>query len=116
MRIPAQFVTALTVTRYAAGDWVDGRYLDASTATVTAQASVQPIRGRELLMLPEGWRTREPVQVYTETELLTVDEAAGTKPDQFAFGGRTYEVHRVEAWPYHGTTHYEAVALKVDET
>lgn len=116
MSLPTRYLSPLTITRSSAGDYVNGRWLPSSTSPLTVQASIQPITGRELLRFPEGWRTREPVMVYTETELRTVDEAAKKQADTFAYNGRTYEVSKVEPWTMGGLSHYEVTALKVDET
>lgn len=104
---------ALTVTRRAAGTRSGGFYTPGSSSTVTFDpAVVHPITGRELRALPEGYRTREPIAVYTTAALRTASEPDGTPPDLVTWKGETYEVQAVEDWSSNGAF-WRAVALKV---
>lgn len=106
----------LSVTRRAAGTRTDGFYTPGTASTVTIPiVSLQPISGRELMRMPEGWRTREPVRVFTKSPLQTAAEPDGRSPDTFSYNGATYEVQAVEDWTVHGG-YYESVATKVPTT
>jgi hypothetical protein len=111
---PDAMFTSVTVTRAAAGSYVDGRWVAGSTSTLTVTASAQPHRARpdELLHLPEADRTRESLRLYTETELQTADEETQTPADLVTWDGEQWEVVRVESWPL-GLAHYKAIALRV---
>ena len=100
----ARFGKPLTVTRYAAGSYSNGNYVNGATSTFSIIMSVQPINGRELIYLPEGQRTRQFLTGYTETLLQTANQEAGTKADVVAYNGRNYEVQRVEYWESTGNT------------
>lgn len=101
-----------TVTRKAAGTVSVGDYTPGATTTFSIVASVQPISGRELSVLPQGQRGEEVRVVYTLTELKTRTPA--TEPDTISIGGETWEVFRTESWEAFGATHYRAhVARKV---
>jgi hypothetical protein len=94
------------------GTWVDG-----AEATAAIRASVQPLRGRELLSLPEGERTREWVKIYCASELRTLDEAAGTRADTIIYQGKAYQVRQVEPWEATGMVigpYWKALACRVE--
>jgi hypothetical protein len=116
-----------TVTRTAAGDFgggfpislggglasnEDGRYRPGTSSTFTISASVQPARGRDLLRLPEGQRTREVIAIFTATALQTAAAPGGATADAITFQGSQYEVQTVEYW-FQAGGFYKALALKV---
>ena len=67
-----------------------------STSTLTIQAVVVPLTGRELERLPEGLRTQEIQAVFTTTQLQSA--AAGQRPDEIAVGLESWQVEHVESW------------------
>jgi hypothetical protein len=95
----ASFGRPLTVTRYAAGAYdSNGAYQPGATSTINIIMSVQPLNGRELILLPEGERTKQYVRGYTNTQLYTAQQAASKKADQTSIDGVTFEVQKVEKW------------------
>lgn len=81
------------------GDYVQGRWVPTkNTSTVTITASVQPIDGDMLQILPEGERSMEMRTLYTTTKLNTVKETGLKVPDVVCIDGGEWEVHRVEQW------------------
>lgn len=56
--------------------------------------------GRELLMLPEGDRHRETIQIYARQALFLRDYAHGG--DRVIHGGRSFRLVRVEDLEDHG--------------
>lgn len=111
---PDEIFGTYSITRHAAGSYASGRWVAGGTTLLTIMASVQQDRPRpdELLHLPEGYRAREAVRIYTETELRTANEANGTLADFLTHKGESWEVVKVEAWG-HGILHYKATALRV---
>lgn len=95
-----------TVTRRAAGAYVDGRYQPGATSTVEIVASVQPVTGRTLQDLPEGQRGEETRVVYTETEIRS--HGPGIEPDRITLDGETWICIRSERWQGLGGTHWRA--------
>lgn len=89
----------------------DGRasrtYTDSSIDGV-----LQPLRGSELMSLPEGDRRRSPRKFYTETAVRTVDDETGTPADSIIADGETFQVQTVER-QRKGLAHYKATLLKV---
>jgi len=109
------FITdVLTIKRNSTeGSYVKGVWVDGATNDVTVSASVQPVSGRERLLLPEAMRTKETIKVYTDVELKTMLDQL--KSDRFAYNGKDYEVIIVEDWS-HDTDipHYKSICTKVD--
>lgn len=103
-----------TVTRYsgAGGYGSDGIFAAPATSTFTIEASVQPVRGRELQRLPEGLRSEEVRAIFTPTALRCA--APGQLPDRISIGGESWQVEVVEDWSDLGN-YYRAVARKVRE-
>lgn len=94
-----------TVTRPAASTFTLGRLDTPSTTTVSIQASVQPLTGRELKKLPEGLRTEELRWVYTATELRS------QPTDSIAIDGAAWAVQQVESWGTLGA-YFRALVMK----
>ena len=104
----------ITLRRGSAGSTTLGRYTPGATSDTTGVvASVQPMKGDELDNLPEGMRSRRPVKVYTETELLTVDVGAGTPADIIVWDGETFEIQTVEKHTYGG--YWKATAVRIGQ-
>ena len=102
-------------TRYGAGTYVNGRYVDSTESVDTIEANVQPLPGEELINLPELQRDKEVIQVFTTSELLTASESNAKRADRVTYDGKVYEVHLVEKFIMGVQDHYRAVAVKVDE-
>lgn len=83
-----------TVTRYGSGTYSNGVLVAGSTSTISVVASVQPVTGRDLQVLPEGQHSIETKVVYTTTELKSRD--ASNAGDRISIGGESWEVFRVE--------------------
>lgn len=114
--------TTLTRQRFGAQTiGTDGRGVPGATASDPITASVQPARGEDLQLLPEGMRQQQVIKLYTPAELRTADQYAGTPPDRVvlasAFGGvdaGTYQVQLVKPWPAL-LTHHFALATRLQE-
>ena len=91
----------------------DGRFTIAEPTEITIKASVQPLKATEMEALPEGRRGSRAVKVYSDTELLMVDQQSGQQPDQFEWLGRRYEVVGSDAFQSGVINHYRAYAVEV---
>lgn len=100
MRNPlARHARPYTYRRPAAGSWVDGRWQEGTLSEPqTFRASIQPLRGFEILLLPEGQRGKALYWIYTEAQLQVLDEPAGLKGDRVQFGDRELLVIAKEPW------------------
>lgn len=111
----SSFRRPIKIWRYAEkpvlGD--DGRYTIADPTEMSIQASVQPLKATEMDALPEGRRGCRAVKVYSDTELLMVDQQSGQQPDRFEWLGRMYEVVGCDAYQSNVINHYRAYAVEV---
>lgn len=94
----------------------DGRFTIAEPTEITIKASVQPLKATEMEALSEGRRGSRAVKVYSDTELLMVDQQSGQQPDQFEWLGRRYEVVGSDAFQSGVINHYRAYAVEVTKT
>ena len=109
------FITdTLTITRVTTdGEYVKGVWVGGATTNITVDASVQPMTGRERLLLPEAMRTKETIKVYTKVELFTMLD--NQKGDKFTWNGKVYKVFSVEDWSHNtDIPHYKSVCEKID--
>lgn len=100
-----------TVTRPGAVTYPDGDPVEAAGTTFVIEASIQPLSGRELTLMPEALRTRAQHEMFTTAELQTGGE--GQNPDRVDVNGETFEVWQVHDWTPHlsGAPHYEYLLL-----
>lgn len=106
----------ITRRRFAAGTWdTNGRHDPGSPTNTSLEASVQPAGPRALQMLPEGSRTRDPREVFTESELLPASAHDGTQGDYLQISSVWYRVVASEVQPDIGLPRYRAVAVRLQE-
>ena len=83
-----------TARRFPANSVVDYRQVEGTPTEFTIRASVQPVTGEELQLLPEGRRSRRVLKAYTPTVLRTADERTQTPADQVQVDGEWFEVQQ----------------------
>jgi len=79
------------VRRYETGENVDGHYEAGPCVELAVMMSVQPANGRDIQLLPEGWRAREVLVGLTTATLRTVDGQG--PPDVVVIDGLEYVAH-----------------------
>ena len=86
---------------------------------INATASVQPTKGKEVLLVPEGRRDQETYKMYTSTEIMAITTQ---NPDQVTvlkgpFTGIVFEVIEVLDWQnnsnFNVTNHYKYICMKL---
>lgn len=97
-----------TRTRYAAGSTTNGVYTAGAGSTSSIVAAVQPVRGAELRVLPEGRHADDSRVVYSETELRV-----SPVPDRVTIEGSAFEVFKSERWDAFGQTYYRALVSRL---
>ncbi len=102
------FAAPLTLRRRASGGYAMGRFLEGAATDVTIRAVVVPSTGRDLNRVPEGLRTRVSVRVFSQSELRV-----GPPPDEFVYGGETYQLVHVAPWTQ--GEFYDAMAVKTQD-
>jgi hypothetical protein len=104
--------TTITVTRRSAGSFTNGVYGGGSTTTLTLSAIVAPASPREVQVLPEGLQDAAILSIHTR-ELLRTAIENGVQADRLTYGGKTYEVKRVEDWSAQAG-YYKSLATEVE--
>jgi hypothetical protein len=96
------------------GTYINGRWTPTEAEKeIQIIASIQPMDGKTLQMLPEGERTAEMRKLFTTTKLLTVQEVGQKNADTILVDGCCWEVQRVEQWdPLLG--HYKAIISRMN--
>lgn len=78
---------------------LQGNYQNtAQTGVITFPciATIQPLRGREVEQIPEGYREKQVVSIECDTVLQCLDQSTQTVGDTFQWNGRTYQVFHAE--------------------
>jgi len=82
-----------TILRVLPGAYVDGVFVPGAEATITIQASVQPLSDADLINLPSGRRASDVVKLYTVSDLLTTEDmGADQQPDKLVWRGDVFEI------------------------
>ena len=80
----------LKVERKSGTQWIDGKLSPGQTSAFSIRANVQPLDGRQLLLVPEGDRTKEQYWLYTATEVRLGDQVVRC--------GVNFQIQQVENW------------------
>jgi len=108
------FSDSISITRSGGGVYdSSGIYQPNMGSTLTVDANVQPLRGKELMLLPEGSREKESLKILTYVELMQVIEATGQEADVITWQGRQFKIHSVGYFG-HLIPHYESIAIRIN--
>jgi len=104
----------LTVKRRASGDYDAAGFFKVSgpDTEFTITASVQPMTGSEMLLLPENRRELETKKIFTSTELYGIEKGKGVNADIIIIDGNEFEVVRVYPWKNNVINHYKIFVAK----
>lgn len=104
-----------TRRRYAADTYVDGRLVAGASTDTPFQGSVQPMRGRDRQVLPEGLRSLDGKRIYCDRGTLRAeDQHAGTKADEVLVNGARYTVVHLDD-EHEEIPHDRALLIRVQE-
>ena len=106
----------ITVIRKSAGAWVDGYWVDGIDIELSVEANVQPLRGHELLSLPESDRTKDSIKVYCVETLNTLSEVGQTKADLVIWEGKKYQAIRPMTYKMGVLDHTKTICYRLPET
>lgn len=87
----------LTIYRRSLGEYVNGRWVEGSTVEVEVQVNIQPLKGYEILQLPESERTRVWWKLYSANLLRTAKENSHDA-DEFEWKGDRYKIMKLDDW------------------
>ena len=116
-------MTELQVTRRVAGggyiDPVTRQWIQSSnTYTFAAKGSLQPFAsGKTQLVLPQGIKTSEAYNYFTDVKLYTTDDSLNQEADTVLIDGVVFEVFDQEDWSHFNlkTVHYRAILIRKDK-
>ena len=112
----SSFRRPVSVKRPAPGRWIDGRWISGSETPMTISATVQPVGGRDLNILPSGLKHEHTFKVITETELYAgedeIESAQKREPDRVILADGEYRV--VKVVPHQGgvLNHYSCFVTR----
>ncbi len=99
-----QFEAGYVVKRRAAGTLTLGRYAEGPLTTLTIEALVVPLSGKDLKVLPEGRRAEDSLKVISPTELKLGDIITAR--------GEDWEAYHVEVCIQFGEQHCNAMVAR----
>lgn len=110
----SSFRRAFTVKRKSGGSYNAAGFFEASGAdtTLEIQASLQPVTGSDMKLLPENRREEEISKMYTDTQLIGIIKGSGVNPDLVVIDGDDHEVIRVLPWRNSVINHYKVFVAK----
>ena len=89
----------------------NGSWVPASTTVISVEVNVQPFRASQTLLLPESERTREWVNIWSQSEIKKMKEGSGgNDADTFTYNNKFYKVMSVEYYRMGVLDHYKATA------
>ncbi len=104
----------IAVTRFAKGEYDKGIFKQGEKETLLLKAVVIPTKGRELLKLSEGQRTKESITIYSKDKLCLRQDKNSSTPDHLIWKNNTYQVEMVEDRTVTDINHYKSIAVKVE--
>jgi hypothetical protein len=93
---------------------LNGVIVPAKTRQFKIRASVQPLKGAEIMMFEEADRIRQSVKVYSYEPLTILDEVQKTKADIIQYNDTLFEIVSVERWVDCGFIYYKSIARRKD--
>lgn len=106
----------ITIVRKTEGEWADGYWEEGVEIDLTIEANVQPMRGHELLTLPESDRTRDSIKVYCVETLKTLNEGDATTADHIIWDGKRYQAIRTMTYKMGVLDHTKTICYRLPET
>lgn len=106
----------ITILRQGEGGYVDGYWVNGVETPLNIEANVQPMRGHELLTLPESDRTKESIKVYCVETLRTVEEVGQTKADIIVWEGKRFQAIKTMTYKMGVLDHTKTICYRLPET
>ena len=92
----------VSVERTAVGTFVDGLYVKGPVTVFKTLASSQQPTPKQLQVLPEGERDKNPRLFISKRQLQTVNDKTGAVPDIVIFKGARFKIIMVGDWFSYG--------------
>lgn len=107
------FVNVMVKRPSISGTYVSGIYQDSVPTSFMIKANIQPAASEDLMRLPELERTKDPIMVYTATQLNAGSHVLKQSPDVITWNGNDYEVYSLATYSMGVLDHTEALCLRV---
>lgn len=110
----SSFRRSFTVRRAATGAYNDAGFFEVSAepTEITIEASLQPVSGSDIALLPENRREEELLKIYTDTLLIGATKGSDDNCDIVEVNGIDYEVVKVFPWQNSVISHYKVMLAK----
>lgn len=107
----------LVLQRRTLGEYVRGKWVEATPVEVEVRANVQPLRFSQIMHMPEADRTKEWLVVYSAERILErLEGECGHDADRFEWEGNLYQVYRARPFSMGVLDHWEVYAVRVERT
>lgn len=108
------FQETISLESSTVGFWDDnGNWVPGAPVVLEIKAVVQPLSSDELLIVPEGERTKQLIKVHTKEDIKITNESTLTDADVFVYNGDRYTVINVLNRKRLGG-YNKALAVKID--
>ena len=109
----ARFSKPVTRRRYTAGAVTKGRVAASTYADTTISGYITPVDGHIQRTLPEAIREHCGLVMYTNSDVRTVEQAAGLLPDGIVYGGQVFQCR--ETQPHSEQGLFRVLALQLEQ-
>lgn len=106
----------ITILRKTEGEWIKGRWVEGRAEEIEIEANVQPMRGHELVVLPEADRTKDSIKVYSVERLRTVEEVKQEEADIVVWEGKHYRAVKTMTYKMGVLNHTKTVCVRYPTT
>ena len=103
----AVFNKTIPAYRRAPGTVVNGKFIHGTPTPILVRGSVQPTKGEDLKLLPEGRREEGAFTIYTRDSVVN--------GDVLTIRGDFYEVLTVLPWENNILPHNQVIAVKMQK-
>lgn len=112
-----KFKTVGTIKRPAAGSYVDMVWQDGTVEEIPVIGSLQQARPDEIVNQPEAQRQKQQLKLYTDMEVLTVDEVGKSRADHLEFTeypNKQFEAQRIDRYKMGTLDHNRVWLVELD--
>jgi len=102
VRVPSNFTEPVSITRYEAGQYVDGEWQEGNAVGMEIRASVQPLTAGDYRLLPEGNEGVRGYKVYSNFNFQLGGK--DLRPDEMTYQGSVFKLVNKEEWQRNGYT------------
>lgn len=95
----------------------NGKFTKGTGTPLPTKGSLQPLRGSETNILPQGKSSSDFRWYYTKTELRSDNQHTKLPADECTINGTPFEVFRVEDWTGFSTytDHYKCLLIRKEQ-